>query len=176
MSEKKGGVELIERLLNPMWAHSNMPFESPQLEQEENLAAMRDAAKEIQRLLAIPDAAQERIRVLTRLAERAAERFEKIRIILIYHLEEPERRAFWEAVQGRDELTSLSTARPIPEKEDGNPALPVDAIVNLVNHQQQCDEDGVMVQVSRQALCEVLAYITEMRPDNKWAARKEEGK
>lgn len=64
MSEKKGGVELIERLLNPMWAHSNMPFESPQLEQEENLAAMRDAAKEIQRLLAIPDAAQERIREL----------------------------------------------------------------------------------------------------------------
>ena len=49
------------------------------------------------------------------------------------------------------------------------PTVPVDAIVNLVNYQQQCDEDGVMVQVSRQALCEVLLYVTEVRPDNKWA-------
>lgn len=50
-----------------------------------------------------------------------------------------------------------------------HPRVPVDAIVNLVNHQQQCDEDGVMVQVSRQALAEVLVYVTEVRPDNKWA-------
>lgn len=49
------------------------------------------------------------------------------------------------------------------------PKVPVDAIVNLVNYQQQCDEDGVMVQVSRQALAEVLVYLTEVRPDNKWA-------
>ena len=49
------------------------------------------------------------------------------------------------------------------------PAVPVDAIVNLTNHQQQCDMDGVMVQVSRQSLCEVLLYVTEVRPDNKWA-------
>lgn len=49
-----------------------------------------------------------------------------------------------------------------------HPKIPVDAIVNLVNYQQQCDEDGVMVQVSRQALAEVLVYVTEVRPDNKW--------
>lgn len=52
----------------------------------------------------------------------------------------------------------------------GEATVPVDAIINLVNHQQQCDEDGVMVQVSRQALAEVLVYVTEVRPDNKWAS------
>lgn len=50
-----------------------------------------------------------------------------------------------------------------------HPRVPVDAIVNLVNHQKQCDQDGVMVQVSRQALAEVLIYVKEVRPDNKWA-------
>lgn len=33
------------------------------------------------------------------------------------------------------------------------------AIENLKNHQVQCDGDGVMVQVSRQALDETLAYL-----------------
>lgn len=59
-----------------------------------------------------------------------------------------------------------------PQSQPGSarhPTVPVDAIVNLVNHQQQCDADGVMVQVSRQALAEVLVYVTEVRPDNKWA-------
>jgi hypothetical protein len=42
--------DLIERLRNPMWAHGNVPFLSPQLEQEENLAAMNEAAAEIERL------------------------------------------------------------------------------------------------------------------------------
>jgi hypothetical protein len=63
------------------------------------------------------------------------------------------------------------TDAPSPRCSRGSehPRVPVDAIVNLVNHQQQCDEDGVMVQVSRQALAEVLVYVTEVRPDNKWA-------
>lgn len=33
------------------------------------------------------------------------------------------------------------------------------AIENLTSHQIQCDQDGVMVQVSRQSLDEVLAYL-----------------
>ncbi|MBR1032729.1 hypothetical protein [Bradyrhizobium liaoningense] len=44
------GDDLINRLRNPMWAHGNIPFESPQLEQEENIAAMNEAAAEIERL------------------------------------------------------------------------------------------------------------------------------
>ena len=118
MSEKKGGVELIERLLNPMWAHSNMPFESPQLEQEENLAAMRDAAKEIQRLLAIPDAAQERIREL----ERALQPFAEIAKEFTGQLSDDRTNTMHWAVptvgQFRAALRALSTARPIPEKEE----------------------------------------------------------
>jgi hypothetical protein len=43
------------------------------------------------------------------------------------------------------------------------PILPVVAIVHLTNHQVQCDEDGVMVMVSRQALAEVLVYIQMVR-------------
>ena len=38
-----------------------------------------------------------------------------------------------------------------------------DAIDNLRNNQQQLDQDGVIVGVSRQALDEVLAYIDAMR-------------
>lgn len=67
-----------------------------------------------------------------------------------------------------DELKSLRAALTA-RSSAATVTVPVDAIVNLVNHQQQCDMDGVMVQVSRQALCEVLAYVTEVRPDNKWA-------
>lgn len=33
------------------------------------------------------------------------------------------------------------------------------AIDNLTNHQEQCDRDGIMVKVSRQALDEVLSFI-----------------
>lgn len=36
---------------------------------------------------------------------------------------------------------------------------PEAAIENLTHHQIQCDMDGVMIQVSRQALCEVLDYL-----------------
>jgi hypothetical protein len=36
---------------------------------------------------------------------------------------------------------------------------PQAAIDSLTNHQVQCDEDGVMIQVSRQALQEVLTYL-----------------
>jgi hypothetical protein len=36
---------------------------------------------------------------------------------------------------------------------------PQAAIDNLTNYQEQCDMDGVMVQVSRQALCEILEYL-----------------
>ena len=56
------------------------------------------------------------------------------------------------------------------DRTSSSPEVPVDAIVNLTNHQEQCDMDGVMVKVSRQALCEVLLYVTEVRPDNKWAS------
>lgn len=45
--------DLVERLRNPMWAHGNIPFESPQLEKEENLAAMAEAAAEIERLVGL---------------------------------------------------------------------------------------------------------------------------
>lgn len=38
--------------------------------------------------------------------------------------------------------------------------VPVEAIKNLADHQQQLDMDGCMVGVSRQALDETLAYIT----------------
>src|SRR6266446_1101117 len=37
--------------------------------------------------------------------------------------------------------------------------MPQAAIDNLTNHQEQYDMDGVMVKVSRQALCELLEYL-----------------
>jgi hypothetical protein len=40
-----------------------------------------------------------------------------------------------------------------------SPGRPDAAIENLMNNQVQCDMDGCMVQVSRQALDEVLAYL-----------------
>jgi hypothetical protein len=36
------------------------------------------------------------------------------------------------------------------------------AIENLTNHQEQCDMDGVMVKVSRQALDEVLSLVSNL--------------
>jgi hypothetical protein len=36
--------DLVEKLRNPMWVHSSAPFNGPQLAQEENLAAMSEAA------------------------------------------------------------------------------------------------------------------------------------
>lgn len=39
---------------------------------------------------------------------RAEQRFESIRLILIKHLDEPERSAFWKAVEGRDAIRSLT--------------------------------------------------------------------
>jgi hypothetical protein len=41
-----------------------------------------------------------------------------------------------------------------------NPEMPELAIKNLQEYQKQLDMDGVMVGVSRQALDEVLAYVT----------------
>lgn len=41
---------LVDRLRFPMWVHSNMPFHGPQLDQEENLAAMVEAAARIAEL------------------------------------------------------------------------------------------------------------------------------
>jgi len=68
-----------------------------------------------------------------------------------------------------DAIVQWNTRHPAAPAQSKHSNVPVDAIVNLVNHQTQCDEDGVMVQVSRQALAEVLIYVTEVRPDNKWA-------
>ncbi len=54
---------------------------------------------------------------------------------------------------------------------------PQAAIDALTNHQVQCDEDGVMIQVSRQALDEVLTYLRAPALDEKaefdraWAKR-----
>jgi hypothetical protein len=53
---------------------------------------------------------------------------------------------------------------------------PQAAIDALTSHQVQCDEDGVMIQVSRQALDEVLQYLAapldEQREfDKAWNAR-----
>jgi hypothetical protein len=41
-----------------------------------------------------------------------------------------------------------------------NPVAP--AVENLACHQEQCDQDGVMVKVSRQALDEVLEVINKL--------------
>ncbi len=41
-----------------------------------------------------------------------------------------------------------------------NPIAP--AVENLASHQGQCDQDGVMVKVSRQALDEVLNAINDL--------------
>ena len=53
----------------------------------------------------------------------------------------------------RLEMSALS--RPRANRE----TCPRAAIDNLTTHQIQCDEEGVMIQVSRQALDEVLAYL-----------------
>jgi F420-0:gamma-glutamyl ligase len=45
--------------------------------------------------------------------------------------------------------------------------LPQAAIDALTNHQEQCDMDGMMVKVSRQALDEVLAYIATLTLHNR---------
>jgi len=50
------------------------------------------------------------------------------------------------------------------------------AIDALTSHQVQCDEDGVMIQVSRQALDEVLKYLAapldeQKEFDRAWNAR-----
>lgn len=68
-----------------------------------------------------------------------------------------------------DSLRKLATALDLKAKVDAEPAQQaVDveavkaawpAIDQLTNHQEQCDQDGVMVKVSRQALDEVLALI-----------------
>lgn len=47
---------LLERLRNPMWVHSSLPFEGPQLERDENIAAMKEAADEIEHLTVAPPA------------------------------------------------------------------------------------------------------------------------
>lgn len=47
--------DIVDRLMNPMWAHSEAPFESPQLDKEANLATMTDAADLIKRLRIVPE-------------------------------------------------------------------------------------------------------------------------
>lgn len=80
---------------------------------------------------------------------------------------EPPEGEHWEGFVARRIVAALRA----PEAADaGAVPVPVDAMVNLVNYQEQCDMDGVMVKVSRQALMEVLIYVTEVRPDNKWAS------
>ena len=46
------------------------------------------------------------------------------------------------------------------------PSRPDAAIESLTNDQVQCDADGVMVEVSRQALDEVLAYLAAKLADD----------
>jgi hypothetical protein len=45
---------------------------------------------------------------LRALVEEAAARFEQIRLILVNHLDEPERSAFWKAVEGRNLMRGQS--------------------------------------------------------------------
>jgi hypothetical protein len=45
-------TDIVERLLNPMWCHSDTPFEGPQLSKEEAVNDMAEAAAEIKRLRA----------------------------------------------------------------------------------------------------------------------------
>lgn len=45
--EKMEHMSLIARLQKPMWVHSSNPFEGRQLEREETLAAMSEAAAAI---------------------------------------------------------------------------------------------------------------------------------
>jgi hypothetical protein len=45
---------LIDRLRSPLWVHSPIAFDSPQLEQEENIAAMNEAADKLATLAATP--------------------------------------------------------------------------------------------------------------------------
>lgn len=54
-------------------------------------------------------------------------------------------------------MTKTTTPSEIAE-------LPVAAIEQLRDHQRQLDEDGTFVGVSRQAIDEVLTYITALRP------------
>jgi hypothetical protein len=45
---------LIDRLRNPLWVHSPVAFDSPQLEEEENIAAMNEAADKLATLAVTP--------------------------------------------------------------------------------------------------------------------------
>jgi hypothetical protein len=47
----------------------------------------------------------------------------------------------------------------MPDSGGGETVLPQAAIDNLTNHQEQCDMDGCMIKVSRQAMDEVLTYL-----------------
>lgn len=50
------------------------------------------------------------------------------------------------------------------------------AIENLTNHQEQCDMDGVMVKVSRQALDEVLSFLALLSGEKNPSTTKGEKK
>lgn len=45
-------TDIVDRLRNPAWVHSNVPFPSPQLEKDDVLSDMLAAAVEIERLRA----------------------------------------------------------------------------------------------------------------------------
>ena len=52
----------------------------------------------------------------------AAERFEEIRLLLVHHLHEPERSAFWKAVDGRTKCQAAlaSLSQPAKERDEFN--------------------------------------------------------
>ena len=76
---------------------------------------------------------------------------------------------YFDKTQERDDQT-LPGVRTMTENSIGitaravfdilNPVAP--AVENLACHQEQCDQDGVMVKVSRQALDEVLEAINKL--------------
>lgn len=62
----------------------------------ELITAPKDAALIVRSVNALPE--------LVKALEAARSGFENIRLVLINHLQEPERKAFWRAVQGRDDI------------------------------------------------------------------------
>lgn len=62
----------------------------------------------------------------------AAERFDEIRRILIKHLDEPERTAFWKAVNGR-EFCRAALAQPAAQEADGWKMVPISPTQDMLD-------------------------------------------